>query len=1031
MLNAIAIICGGGNAGADFSTLIKTIAIIGLMCVMLFAIWRARGEDAVSYVIAFAIIYSCLFVPRVTVTVQDHMYADVAPRAPTVVDNVPLGLAFFATVTSRIGYWLTNTFEDVFTMPDTMRYTSTGLMGGSRLLRNAANSEFSMTTSQDMSQFLLYCVYPEMIANNANPAMDALSLKNVIKSTDIWETIRGGINPGRMVSLPSTETLTPCPAAYTTLTNIAYSETETNIEKLAGKTYTGLDPILAKTKLISEMPQAEIFVYNGSINIMNAIRQRMMINILGKSSTNLGNSLDDPITVMTALGTAQAASNANTSFRVSSELAKQSLPFVHNVIELIIVAIFPIVFLMMVAAGPKWGFVARNYVVAMLWIQLWAPIYAVVNYIGMLQVARNAKAALGGINGIAIENAGAIQETLISGEAIAGMMTGLVAVISFALLKGGEVAMSGLVQSVTRPAESAAQAAGSAAGSGKVDMGNVNWGNVTAYNTSANKYDTSWAVNSGYGKAQTGGFGGGTYDNRTGQLTGTNVTPTNSFVKVNDQMLASAANSISNQRDASYVRARSAQLGDSVGANMSDANKAELARAHTKAFEQTFGVDKKLSAAAEELWNIAAGNSKGSAEQAFAKWSGMFGASLHKWGMNAGGDTGLGGQDSTQKGITSEEKDAFNKKLGETFGLASGILDKESDQATKRGSKAFQQGLNKELNATLNKSEEVRKGENAAIRKELNDSIGLGVGVERDSQFARRVIAENYNNDSDAYNRASIEDVDTVKAQTLAQVIKHAEANGISPKPFTNSVDRDLETPEQLEGRRAASVDKAHASHIAAVEQRNVDNFIHGLQNELSEIPGPTSPIPTTPEFEALREKQMGELRAAMLDKNSPLHKAANYDAATSENDKRLAKASIEYEYLARRNNSGYTKPGSVDKAPGGKMAEAAFILAKRDDAVGKEMQELLLNPKTPGGGHNYGRINQLIQESDVYIPNVDTQAQKPDIPYVPPQWKETAASAGRFVGNVAIGAADLAGKAADAVTPRPYSQAIIGEDKK
>jgi hypothetical protein len=510
ILNAVVMVCGGTSNDTGFTMLVKTVAIIGLMSVMLFGIWRARGEDAVSYVIAFAIIYSCLFLPRVTVIVQDHGY-ETTPRVPQPVANVPIGLAFFATATSRIGYWLTNQFEAVFSMPDGMSYRKSGLMGGSRILRSVANAKVSPMLAHDLSNFMMYCVNPEiLVAETQGTASSGLTMQKLLKMKNIWNEIRPYLNPGRVVSLKKKDAIMQCVvegdehttgwqhrSAYAYLTNEIAGETIAEAGRISRELYPG-EVESVNPMLLSVLPQIEAYIYNGSSSAITSIRQGMVINMLNTLGSNMGQALNDPSTVMTAVGSAQAASNANASFRISAELARQSLPLIHNIIELIIIAIFPVVFLIMVAAGPKVGFVIRNYVVAMLWVQLWAPIYAVVNYIGMLNVARNMRVVVGDPQGLVISNAATIQETLISGEAVAGMMTGLVVVISFAILKGGEVAMSGMVQSISRPADSAAQQAGSQVGSGNIQMGNVNWGNVTAYNTSGFQTKTAGSSDSGY-----------------------------------------------------------------------------------------------------------------------------------------------------------------------------------------------------------------------------------------------------------------------------------------------------------------------------------------------------------------------------------------------------------------------------------------------------------------------------------------------------------------------------------------------------
>jgi conjugal transfer mating pair stabilization protein TraG len=78
-----------------------------------------------------------------------------------------------------------------------------------------------------------------------------------------------------------------------------------------------------------------------------------------------------------------------------------------------------------------------------------------------------------GIDGISIANAAALLNSTISTEAVIGMLTISVPIIALALVKGGEVAMSGVVSGLTAPANSAASSAANI--SAGVDLGPEMW----------------------------------------------------------------------------------------------------------------------------------------------------------------------------------------------------------------------------------------------------------------------------------------------------------------------------------------------------------------------------------------------------------------------------------------------------------------------------------------------------------------------------------------------------------------------------
>ncbi|HNG02308.1 MAG TPA: hypothetical protein PLQ71_10530, partial [Nitrospira sp.] len=70
-------------------------------------------------------------------------------------------------------------------------------------------------------------------------------------------------------------------------------------------------------------------------------------------------------------------------------------------------------------------------------------------------------------------------------------------VMAYAILKGGEVAMSGLASQLMAPATSAAQKAGGEAGLGNLAMGNVRYDTFAARTTTANSWSSRPSVDSG------------------------------------------------------------------------------------------------------------------------------------------------------------------------------------------------------------------------------------------------------------------------------------------------------------------------------------------------------------------------------------------------------------------------------------------------------------------------------------------------------------------------------------------------------
>ncbi|MBR2960374.1 MAG: conjugal transfer protein TraG N-terminal domain-containing protein, partial [Burkholderiaceae bacterium] len=83
------------TSGPDFLGLLRTMALLGILCVMTIAALRYRGMDAISFFMAIVVFYTVLLVPKVDLTIRDDRAGSVH-----VVQHVPLGVAFLASTTS-------------------------------------------------------------------------------------------------------------------------------------------------------------------------------------------------------------------------------------------------------------------------------------------------------------------------------------------------------------------------------------------------------------------------------------------------------------------------------------------------------------------------------------------------------------------------------------------------------------------------------------------------------------------------------------------------------------------------------------------------------------------------------------------------------------------------------------------------------------------------------------------------------------------------------------------------------------------
>jgi conjugal transfer mating pair stabilization protein TraG len=158
-------------------------------------------------------------------------------------------------------------------------------------------------------------------------------------------------------------------------------------------------------------------------------------------------------------------------------IAAQALPLVRNVIEAVVYAVFPFVFLLfLLAQGRGLGMAIKSFVMSLVWVQLWPPLYAILNYVGTLASARNLAAAArmgSGAQGLTLDTAASIYQGAISDQAIAGYMVVSIPIIATAIIKGGEVAFQAVT--TTSAIQSTASSEAASATKGLVTQDSVSF----------------------------------------------------------------------------------------------------------------------------------------------------------------------------------------------------------------------------------------------------------------------------------------------------------------------------------------------------------------------------------------------------------------------------------------------------------------------------------------------------------------------------------------------------------------------------
>lgn len=546
------------TSGGDYLGLLKSVMLLGFLCVITVCALRYRGIDAMSFVFAVLIFYTVTLVPKADVNIRDD-------RAGTVyvVQNVPLGIAFMAGTTSHVGHWLTQSFENVFTAVDAERFSRFGMVFPQRAV--SALLAAGPVTPQGrllVGDFNRYCVVPELV--DYPEKIDALT-----QSGNLWQTITqaGWLNPARRTPDLDNNWI-GCDEAAVVIENHLNTVEVPAIERhIAMKLIP--DSVDASNLILRVLPQSESLLLGISRSLSTSIKHSVFMNTLGEDIANVAALANHPLAMASNLAKSQGNLASEINYRTMAQIAKDALPKVRNALEFVILASFPLVFIMMIALGHMSMMLLRSYLTLLIWIQLWAPISAVMNYLMVTVDAHPMNQIIAEYGANTVFAANLIREFGASSQAIAGFLTIMAPIIAFAIAKGSDMATAQLAGSIMAPAQNAAQSQGAGLASGSINLGNASWGNVSTNNVSGNKNDLSTSFTSTDMLRTASAYGSVTRAGN-GTVTGMSVTPVSMGVTNSVGLGDNASATISSSLSTGYGYSQSVNALQSMATQTSD-----------------------------------------------------------------------------------------------------------------------------------------------------------------------------------------------------------------------------------------------------------------------------------------------------------------------------------------------------------------------------------------------------------------------------------------------------------------------------
>jgi conjugal transfer mating pair stabilization protein TraG len=458
----------------EFRTLVLTFATAGFFGVI-FVSMRGSPERIGKYIIAIWLLTYAMFSLRMNIVVTDNTNSQTQ-----LVQDVPVVVGMPAAAIGTIGNWLTEKTELFFSLPN---YDNLKLSQGAFLNMNAAMLEalgrVQITNpyiKQSLNLYMNDCVMPAVISGK-------LPATTLMQAQDLWGAMSDAKHPSIYThwwSASGTQSFGTCEEAYgantTTLTAYAPKLLSGIGERFSFIDATGAGGTYLKSALDASLQFSS--ATGGTAD--TAALQQGVIHAFRDSYKQSAAALGAD-EVLLSMNIEQAKAAQKTGWYTTAELFKEAVVSMYAVMQSFIIALAPIV--MAAAVLPKIGMaLMKGWAEVLVWLALWAPAFAVLNFIMSVKEQTAIKQVTA--SGITLMTDTALSEATVNYIVLAGMLTTLVPLILWQLVKGGSMAMTSVMERASGAAQAGSAAQNAAAG-------NFTAGNVSMNNMNANHHDLS------------------------------------------------------------------------------------------------------------------------------------------------------------------------------------------------------------------------------------------------------------------------------------------------------------------------------------------------------------------------------------------------------------------------------------------------------------------------------------------------------------------------------------------------------------
>ncbi|MGY6031898.1 conjugal transfer mating-pair stabilization protein TraG [Phytobacter sp. AG2a] len=478
-------------------TLLRIASVFAVVGVLASFIKTRNPMMFVQWLAIFMLITSVMLVPKRSVQIIDIT----DPAAVWKTDNVPVGLAAIASLTTSIGFKIAQLYDTMFARPDSVTYTRSGMLFGSQIVAETSDIRTqNPELAQMLPDYVENCVIGDILLNHK------YTINELLNTTDPLGLITKDPSPLRGIYKTSSagrEFLT-CVQAAAQIRTLIGTDSQTGSATfgwLTSKIYGS--KLNGASLLATAMGQSYGYFYQGGLTAAQVMKNNITNSAIRQGVRGFAARSSDTANLLN-LATESAATKQRLSWAAGNVMATRTLPFAQSLLMLMLVCLFPLVIALAAANHSLFGLnTLKLYVCGFLYFQMWPVMFAILNYAATFWL----QSKTGG-TALVLSNTDqvALQHSDVAN--LAGYLALSIPLLSFYLTKGAASIGSQVAGSVF-----SSMAFGSAGVASTTADGNWSFNNMSMDNLNQNKMDTNllqrqgqqtWQASNGSTLTQTG-----------------------------------------------------------------------------------------------------------------------------------------------------------------------------------------------------------------------------------------------------------------------------------------------------------------------------------------------------------------------------------------------------------------------------------------------------------------------------------------------------------------------------------------------